>query len=906
MNNCNHPQITTPPYIVQSQVVPVSEVTIIAATQGPPGIQGAQGTMANWVKVTEDYIAVSTEYIIVDTQLSPVTVTLPENPQIGDYVRVVDGYDWAINNVTVDAQTQTIEHTQHSILLNIKNIIVDFVFNGTTWKTYASIGQQGIQGTTGIQGPHGQMGVWKHTTTNYSAVTTDFIIVDTTVREITITLPGNPVFGDYIRLVDGFDWNFHNVIVDRNASTIENETADLIIDIAGLVVDFVYSNNTWKVYTNLGKTGPIGLQGIQGIQGPQGIQGDLGPIGLQGVPGPIGLQGDLGPQGIQGQHGPQGTQGNLGVQGIQGPYGPCGLQGTQGNDGPRGCRGEEGIQGPNGPQGIQGIQGHGIQGSRGSQGIQGQQGLQGIQGNVGVQGLQGQQGVIGIIGSQGVQGRQGIQGLQGNLGVQGVQGNVGQIGQTGARGLQGLQGLQGVQGTLGLQGLQGYRGPVGIQGDKGLQGLQGLQGIQGPLGQWFVVTSEYYSNSKEYIVADTSSSPFIIHLPSNPQNGDFIRIADGDNWYLHNLGVHRNGSTIENIENNIVLSEQNIIVDFVYAENTWKVYKNKGLQGSQGIQGRQGLQGLQGTTGHMAHWVTVYDEYYSNSNESIIANTALQEYTIYLPEHPIDADYVKITDGYNWSNAPVTVNGNGHEIIGSHTNLILNISGITVDFIFSNNQWHVYTNLGREGSQGLQGPAGFARLDVLPGAVIFGKNNTAGYSPDLMWVGDQLGVGTMLPSASLHIKSNSPHLKLENNGYIAEISVSETGTLNIGNQTVVAIQSPVELHNSLTIGNSITTSATAVTSTTVPVVLLEFPISTVISCDVYVVAQRQTQRHAIKSLILHNNTVVSNNNYSSVISNSPLFSIVPEIVNNTLRIKVESNSNNSTAYMCHATLITAY
>jgi len=73
------------------------------------------------------------------------------------------------------------------------------------------------------------------------------------------------------------------------------------------------ATTTHHLRSEIGHTGP---QGIQGHQGPPGEMGHTGPQGIQGHQGPHGEMGHTGPQGIQGHQGPYGEMGHTG------PHGP--------------------------------------------------------------------------------------------------------------------------------------------------------------------------------------------------------------------------------------------------------------------------------------------------------------------------------------------------------------------------------------------------------------------------------------------------------------------------------------------------------------------------------------------------------------------------------------------------------
>ena len=93
---------------------------------------------------------------------------------------------------------------------------------------------------------------WTVKTSNYTAVTGDGIIADTSGGTFTITLPSSPSAGDNVILADGDDWSATNLTVGRNGSTIEGASEDLTIDIGSIQVHLIYSGTTWEVYAFTG------------------------------------------------------------------------------------------------------------------------------------------------------------------------------------------------------------------------------------------------------------------------------------------------------------------------------------------------------------------------------------------------------------------------------------------------------------------------------------------------------------------------------------------------------------------------------------------------------------------------------------------------------------------------------
>ena len=126
--------------------------------------------------------------------------------------------------------------------------------------------------------------------------------------------------------------------------------------------------------------------------------------------------------------------------------------------------------------------------------------------------------------------------------------------------------------------------------------------------KWIYITDDYTASSGDHIIADTigdesqTSNPFTITFPSNPNFGDTITIADGNDWSSANLTI-TSSDKIEKSSSDLVFDTKDIILKFVYQDSFigWHRYTqiggSQGVQGTQGIQGNQGTQGTQGTQG---------------------------------------------------------------------------------------------------------------------------------------------------------------------------------------------------------------------------------------------------------------------------------------------------------------------
>ncbi len=83
------------------------------------------------------------------------------------------------------------------------------------------------------------------TTSAYTAVNNDQVIVDTSGGVVTLTLPASPSVGNEVTIIDGKgSFNTNNLTVNRNGSNINGAASNLTVSTNGTAFTLVYLNAT--------------------------------------------------------------------------------------------------------------------------------------------------------------------------------------------------------------------------------------------------------------------------------------------------------------------------------------------------------------------------------------------------------------------------------------------------------------------------------------------------------------------------------------------------------------------------------------------------------------------------------------------------------------------------------------
>ncbi len=90
--------------------------------------------------------------------------------------------------------------------------------------------------------------------------------------------------------------------------------------------------------------------------------------------------------------------------------------------------------------------------------------------------------------------------------------------------------------------------------------------------------------------------------------------------------------------------------------------------------------------------------YTAKNKEGILANTSGGAFTITLPATPAAGDQVVVADaGGNWGTNNLTIGRNGSTIEAIAQDLVCDISGVSVQLVYSGTTWEVYAQIGGNG-----------------------------------------------------------------------------------------------------------------------------------------------------------------------------------------------------------------
>jgi hypothetical protein len=110
----------------------------VAETSPTPG---ATSPIIDYTVYTANHTAQPGEGILADTTGGSFSIALPSSPVVGNTVVIADaGGGWETNNLFILRNGSTIEGINEDFIADVDGISVTFVYDGSTWQTYAQAG----------------------------------------------------------------------------------------------------------------------------------------------------------------------------------------------------------------------------------------------------------------------------------------------------------------------------------------------------------------------------------------------------------------------------------------------------------------------------------------------------------------------------------------------------------------------------------------------------------------------------------------------------------------------------------------------------------------------------------------------------------------------------------------------
>jgi hypothetical protein len=101
---------------------------------------------------------------------------------------------------------------------------------------------------------------------------------------------------------------------------------------------------------------------------------------------------------------------------------------------------------------------------------------------------------------------------------------------------------------------------------------------------YVVKSTNYTINNNEGVLANTATGAFTVTFPASPVVGNQVVVADAYGDFGANaLTVGRNGSTIANVAEDLIVDINGVSVQLVYTGNTWDVFTQVGGNGGTAV-----------------------------------------------------------------------------------------------------------------------------------------------------------------------------------------------------------------------------------------------------------------------------------------------------------------------------------
>ena len=192
------------------------------------------------------FLAERFKYYFVEAGTEIVNITLPGNPENGDWVKIFNKESSKI--VILFDGVNTIYDNNDNFEIDIDNANLEFTFNNGNWEiSDNSIAANLVNNTqtTPVSAGSNQIEI---KSSSFIAERFKYYFIEAGNQLVNITLPGNPENGDWVKIFN--KQSLKVILLFDGVNTIYDNNGNFEIDIDNANVELIFNNSNWEVFDN--------------------------------------------------------------------------------------------------------------------------------------------------------------------------------------------------------------------------------------------------------------------------------------------------------------------------------------------------------------------------------------------------------------------------------------------------------------------------------------------------------------------------------------------------------------------------------------------------------------------------------------------------------------------------------